>query len=83
MRLSQNFSFWESYLRFNGKNGYKPIFPRAFLKTNRVLGKAQISLTFIIDAKCINHSVKKGEICPFFALFPGLTRHDICSTIYK
>ena len=40
-KLSQNFSSWESYLGFNGKSGYKPLFPRAFLKTDRVLGKAQ------------------------------------------
>ena len=43
MRLSQNFSFWESYLRFNRKSGLQTAFSGAFLKTNRVLGKAQIT----------------------------------------
>jgi hypothetical protein len=40
MRLSQSFSFWESNLRFMGKCGLLAAFPRAFYKTNRVLGNA-------------------------------------------
>jgi hypothetical protein len=35
MRLSQNFRFWESNLRFMGKSGLLAAFPRAFHKTNR------------------------------------------------
>jgi hypothetical protein len=40
LRLSQNFSFWESSLRFRGKNGLLTLFSKAFPETNRVLGKA-------------------------------------------
>jgi hypothetical protein len=40
-RLSQNFSFGESNLRFMGKSGLETAFSRAFPKTNRVLGNAQ------------------------------------------
>jgi hypothetical protein len=39
-RLSQNFSFWESNLRFRGKRGLLTAFSNAILKTNRVLGMA-------------------------------------------
>jgi hypothetical protein len=39
LRLFQNFSFWGSYPRFNGKNGCKTFFPRSWHKTNRVLGQ--------------------------------------------
>jgi hypothetical protein len=42
LRLSQNFSFWESNLGFMGKNGPQTAFSKAFPKTNRVLGKAPI-----------------------------------------
>jgi hypothetical protein len=27
LRLFQNFSFWNSYLRFRGKTGFFPVFP--------------------------------------------------------
>jgi hypothetical protein len=40
-RLSQNFSFWESNLRFRGKNGLWAVFSKVFPESNRVLGKAQ------------------------------------------
>jgi hypothetical protein len=33
--------FWESNLGFIGKSGLQTAFSRAYLKTNRVLGKAQ------------------------------------------
>ncbi|MDR2375231.1 MAG: hypothetical protein LBD96_02215, partial [Treponema sp.] len=39
-RLSQNFSFWESNLRFRGKSGLLAAFSKAIPKTNRVLGMA-------------------------------------------
>jgi hypothetical protein len=42
LRLSQNFSFWESNLRFRGKNGLWAVFSKAFPKTTRVLGKARL-----------------------------------------
>jgi hypothetical protein len=31
-RLSQNFSFWESNLRFRGKADFCPLFPKPFPK---------------------------------------------------
>jgi hypothetical protein len=40
-RLFQNFSFWNSFLRFRGNPGLLLVFPRACFKTNRVLGQAQ------------------------------------------
>jgi hypothetical protein len=42
MKLSQNFSFWESNLRFRGKSGLLTAFSKAIPKTNRVLGIAHI-----------------------------------------
>jgi hypothetical protein len=44
MRLSQNFNFWESNLRFMGKSELLAAFSRAFPKTNRVLGNARMPL---------------------------------------
>jgi hypothetical protein len=44
LRLSQNFSFWESNLRFRGKSGLLSTFPKAIPKTNRVLGMAHLVL---------------------------------------
>ena len=41
MRLFQNFSFWNSYLRFKRKSRLKTTFSRACYKTNRVLEQAQ------------------------------------------
>jgi hypothetical protein len=38
--------FWKIYLRFMGKSGLQAAFSRAFHKTNRVLGKAQIYQNF-------------------------------------
>jgi hypothetical protein len=32
LRLSQNFSFWESNLRFMGKAGFRPLFQEPFPK---------------------------------------------------
>jgi hypothetical protein len=52
LKLSQNFSFWESLLRFNGKNGCKTFFPRAWHKTNRFLGQAQLSFFLIFTILC-------------------------------
>jgi hypothetical protein len=37
VRLFQNFSFWNSFLRFNRKTGLLPVFRRVCSKTNRVL----------------------------------------------
>jgi hypothetical protein len=42
-RLSQNFSFWESNLRFRGKSGPLAAFSKAIPETNRVLGMARLS----------------------------------------
>jgi hypothetical protein len=39
LRLSQNFSFWESNLRFGGKSGPLSGFSKVSPKTNRVLGE--------------------------------------------
>jgi hypothetical protein len=53
MRLSQNFSFWESFLGFGGKSGLPATFSlslaqnRALLAHSQlVLGQAQISKKF-------------------------------------
>jgi hypothetical protein len=46
LRLSQNFSFWNSTLGFRGKSGHLTAFPRACFKTNRVLGKAHFNVVF-------------------------------------
>jgi hypothetical protein len=40
LRLFRNFGFWESNLRFRGKNGLLAVFSKAIPKTNRVLGMA-------------------------------------------
>jgi hypothetical protein len=42
--LSQNFSSWESNLRFSGERGLQAAFSIAFPETNRVLGKARTTL---------------------------------------
>jgi hypothetical protein len=42
MKLSQNFSFWESKLRCSGKSGPLAAFSKAISETNRVLGMAHI-----------------------------------------
>jgi hypothetical protein len=42
LRLFQNFSFWNSFLEFSGKTGLLPVFPGAWLKTNRVLEQAHL-----------------------------------------
>jgi hypothetical protein len=34
--------FWNSFHRFNGKTGLRPVFPRACSETNRVLEQAQL-----------------------------------------
>jgi hypothetical protein len=54
MRLSQNFSFWESYLRCKRKSGLQAAFSEAFHKTNRVLGNAPPYIVIIhnIDDNC-------------------------------
>jgi hypothetical protein len=49
LRLSQNFSFWESNLRFGGKSGLLAAFSKAIPKTNRVLGIALYSSYLVID----------------------------------
>jgi HPt (histidine-containing phosphotransfer) domain-containing protein len=43
MRLFQNFSFWNSNLRFTGNSGHLTAFPRGCFKTNRVLEQPHIS----------------------------------------
>ncbi|MDR2619088.1 MAG: hypothetical protein LBC62_09485 [Treponema sp.] len=40
-RLFQNFSFWNSFFRFNGKTGLLTGFSKSLSKTNRVLEQAQ------------------------------------------
>jgi hypothetical protein len=47
MRLSQNFSFGKVTLNLPEKAGLGPLFPKLSPKTNRVLGKAPISLFFV------------------------------------
>jgi hypothetical protein len=42
MKLFQNFSFWNSFLRFNRKTGLLTGFSKSLSKTNRVLEQAQI-----------------------------------------
>jgi hypothetical protein len=39
MRLFQNFSFWNSFLRFRGKTGLLTGFSKSLAKTNRVLAR--------------------------------------------
>jgi hypothetical protein len=34
--------FWNSFPRFNGKTGLRPVFPRACSETNRVLEQAHL-----------------------------------------
>jgi hypothetical protein len=46
MRLSQNFSFWESYSEFIRKKWALTAFSKANPKTNRVLGLAHIFINF-------------------------------------
>jgi hypothetical protein len=43
IKLSQNFSFWESNLRFSRKSGLLAAFSKAIPETNRVLGMALIT----------------------------------------
>jgi hypothetical protein len=57
MRLSQNFGFWESNLRFSGKSEPLAAFSKAILKTNRVLGMALMIFIFCF-ASCAGF--KKG-----------------------
>jgi hypothetical protein len=42
VRLSQNFSFGKATLNLEGKSGLFAAFSKAILKTNRVLGMAQV-----------------------------------------
>jgi hypothetical protein len=42
LRLFQNFSFWNSFLRFNRKTGLLTGFSKSLFKTNRVLEQAQL-----------------------------------------
>jgi hypothetical protein len=42
MEAFPKLQFWESNLRFMGKSGLKTAFSRAFPKTKRVLGNAQV-----------------------------------------
>jgi hypothetical protein len=49
LRLFQNFSFWESGLRFRRKSAQKPAFPKAIPKTNRVLGMALLFSVFFAE----------------------------------
>jgi hypothetical protein len=46
MRLSQNFSFWESNLKFKGKSGPQTAFSKAIPKINQVLGMALVLVIF-------------------------------------
>jgi hypothetical protein len=42
VRQSQNFSFGIATLDLEEKLGFRPVFPKASPKTNRVLGLAQV-----------------------------------------
>jgi len=44
LRLSQNFSSWDSFLRFIRKSGLLTAFPKACHKTDRVLGQAPFNI---------------------------------------
>jgi hypothetical protein len=58
MRLFQNFSFWNSFLRFSRKTELLAGFSKSLSKTNRVLEQAQITL-------------KKAFLSPGNLMFPG------------
>jgi LEA14-like dessication related protein len=51
VRLSQNFSFWESNLGFRGKSGLMAAFSKAVPETNRVLGMALVLGVLIFSCK--------------------------------
>jgi hypothetical protein len=46
VRLFQNFSFWNSYLEFKGKPGFRPVFPRACSKPTGFWNKLEFLLFF-------------------------------------
>jgi hypothetical protein len=46
LKLFQNFSFWNSFLGFNGKTGLLAGFSKSLSKTNRILKQTQLSLYF-------------------------------------
>ncbi|MDR1239710.1 MAG: hypothetical protein LBK27_06325, partial [Treponema sp.] len=56
-RLFQNFSFWNSNLRFTWKSGHLTAFPRGCFKTNRVLEQPPLS-------PCFQKKVRPGEKKP-------------------
>jgi hypothetical protein len=49
-KLFQNFSFWNSLLRFKGKTGLLAGFSESLFKTNRVLEQAQKSNVYMKNA---------------------------------
>jgi hypothetical protein len=58
LRLSQNFSFWGSNLRFRGKSGLLAAFSKAIPKTNRVLG---IALLFLLSLNAFSDELDIAE----------------------
>jgi hypothetical protein len=73
MKLSQNFSFWESSLRFMGKSGLETAFSRAFPKTNRVLENAPMRGFFKPGARR-GYDVEEaaGQRSPHVSILPVL-----------
>jgi hypothetical protein len=49
-KLFQNFSFWNSFLRFNRKTGPLAGFSKSLSKTNRVLEQAQNYEDFLMTS---------------------------------
>jgi hypothetical protein len=47
LRFSQNISFGKTTLDLGGKSGLQTAFSKAIPKTNRVLGKARLSVDFL------------------------------------
>jgi branched-chain amino acid transport system permease protein len=70
MRLSQNFSLWESNLRFIRKSGLLTAFSEAFPKTNRVLGKAPgiLDMSDAVFAQQLINGLCLGSIYALIAL---------------
>jgi hypothetical protein len=85
-RLFQNFSFWNSLLRFRGKTGLLTGFSKSLAKTNRVLEQAQDPHLFgspwLIADIYVNQAVwalytgvqgllTKGRVCIMVIYVPG------------
>jgi hypothetical protein len=57
LRLFQNFSFWNSFFRFNRKTWTLTGFSKSLSKTNRVLEQAQL---FVFSEQS-QQNLKKGQ----------------------